>query len=321
MKRSILGAVVALAFAWSIIGTTTSAMADQKSPFTITLTPVWDIGTTSDAQALPPPGTVPLNSPLQPPSTDDIRLNYGISYAFSKKSSLSYSHSNIGFELGRILTLAPGTSLDTGDIIDRIDTISYNYGFGHGLSASAYYLSHQRIYVAGLCLNQEDCPGNNSNPKSVNMEAYGIGFKYGFGPVSKFTGPLLTVNADAQYIPRSANLPMAPALYSYNGINNYVASGQLFPYGITMNIPVPATMAGLIPFVDYKRESVWWRAENTPEMFNVIDFGIVKVIRPNLTLALVDTHFNGCLCSDTVPPPDNINFSDVIMSLSYSFKP
>lgn len=323
MKRSVTIALAALAFAWSLMLTAAGAMAGT-SPITITITPVWFVGTTTDAQALPPPGTIPIYQPTQPRSTDDIRVNYGISYQLNKHSSLSYSHANVAFSLGRLLTLGPGTSLDSGDIIDRVDTISYNYGFGHGLSGSAYYLSHQRVDVAagalngGCLLNAEQCPGNQSNPESINMTAYGAGLKYAFGPVSRYTGPLLTLNGDAQYVNRPANEP-TPG-YSLQGLPGYKGSGFIFPYGITMNVPVPNPY-GLIPFVDYKREIVWWRFENTPEMFNVVDFGLVKIIRPNLTLAVVDTHFNGCLCSNTVPPPDNINFSDIIMSLSYSFKP
>ena len=319
MKRSITIAMVALAFAWFFMLTATGAMADQKSPLTITLTPVFFLGTTSDAVSPAAPGTV-LNDPTPPRNTSEARLNYGLSYAINKKSSLSYSHANVSFALGRLLTAAPGVSLETGDIVDRIDTISYNYGFGHGLSGSAYYLSHQRSDVEGLCLNQIDCPNASgvaqSNPASINMNAYGVGFKYGFGPVSRYTGPLLTLNFDAQYVPRPSSNPSA----SLNGLPAYKGSQELFPYGITMNVPIPNT-AGIIPFIDYKREAVLWRAESTQELFNVVEFGFVKIIRPNLTFVMVDTHFNGCKCSDTVPPPDNVNFSDIITSLSYSFKP
>jgi hypothetical protein len=321
MKRSITIALAALAFAWFFTLGASSAMADQKSPLTISITPVWFLGTTSDATSLPPAGTVPLNSPTIPRNTNDLRLNYGLTYTINKKSSLAYSHANFSFALGRLLTLAPGTSLDTGDIIDRIDTISYNYGFGHGLSGSAYYLSHQRSDVAGLCLNQIDCPNpvtgaSQSNPASIDMNAYGVGFKYAFGPVSRYTGPLLTLNFDAQYVPR----PSSNASAGLEGLPAYKGTQTLFPYGITMNIPIPNS-AGIIPFIDYKREAVLWHAESTPEAFNVVDFGVVKIIRPNLTLAIADTHFNGCKCSDTVPPPDNVNFSDIITSLTYSFKP
>lgn len=321
MKRSITIAMAALAFAWFFMLNATGAMADQKDPLTITLTPVFFLGTTSDAVSPPLPGTVPGNSPFPPRNTSEARLNYGLSYAINKKSSLSYSHANVSFALGRLVTAAPGATLETGDIIDRIDTISYNYGFGHGLSGSAYYLSHQRSDVAGLCLNQIDCPNAvtgaaQSNIESINMNAYGVGFKYAFGPVSRYTGPLLTLNFDAQYVPRPSSNPSA----ALEGLLAYKGSQMLFPYGITMNIPIPNT-AGIIPFVDYKREAVLWHAESTPEAFNVVEFGFVKIIRPNLTFAMVDTHFNGCLCSDTVPPPDNVNFSDIITSLSYSFKP
>jgi hypothetical protein len=306
--------------------TAAGARADSI-PITINVTPVWFLNTGSDATAYPPPGTVPINAPTIPRTTDNVRLNYGISLKLGKRGSLAYSHANFDFSLGRILTVAPGTSLLTGDIDDRIDTISYNYGFGHGLNGSVYYFSHQRSYVAGLCLNQIDCPNaagvSVSNPSTINSNGYGIGFKYAAGPVSKYTGPLLTFNADAQYIPRpvgNCGTPTALPGCNTDGINGYKSSQVIFPYGVTMNIPIRNDL-GVIPLIDYKREIVLWRAENSAEMYNVVEYGFVKIIRPDLTFAMVESNWKGCVCSDTVPPPDNVRFSDLIASLTYSFKP
>ncbi len=311
-----------LALAWSIILTTAGARADgSSSPITITVAPIWFLNSGSDATARPPLGTIPLNSPLVPRTTNDVRLDFGAAYQFNKKMSLAYSHANFNFSLGRILTLAPGTSYLSGDITDRIDTISFNYGFGHGLNGSVYYLSHQRSYVAGSCLNQAFCPNpvtgvSESNPSNINMTGYGIGFKYTVGPVSPFTGPLLTINADAQYIPRPSTNPTA----SLNGLPAYVGTQTIYPYGITMNVPI-RNYWGIIPFIDYQRQTVLFRAESTPELYNVVEFGAVKVLRPDLTFALLNTNWKECTCSDTVPPPDNVRFSVMIAKLTYSFKP
>ncbi len=320
MRRYILTAIACSAFVWSIALNAGIASAAGSNPLTLTVTPTWFLSTISDGQAQLPPGIVPLNSPQPPRATNNLRWDYGLTYQLDKHSSLSYSHANFDFTLGRILTIAPGTSLETGGLEDRIDTIGYNYGFGHGLNASVYYLSHQRSYVAGLCLNQMFCPGPTggsfSNPNSINMNAWGVGVKYAFGPVSKYTGPLLTVTGDAQYVPRPSTNPTA----SLNGLSAYKGSQWIGPYGITLNIPIPNNY-GVIPFVDYKREMVLFRGESTPEIYNVVEFGIVKVLRPNLTLAVVNTNWRGCTCTETVPPPDNVRFTDVITSLSYSFKP
>jgi hypothetical protein len=301
--------------------TAAGARADaSNNPLTITVAPVWFLNTGSDATAHPPPGTIPLNSPLVPRTTDDVRLDFGANYQFNKKMSLSYAHANFNFSLGRILTIAPGTSLVTGDIADRIDTISFNYGFGHGLNGSVYYLSHQRSWVAGLCLNQAFCPNaagvNESNPASINMIAYGIGFKYAWGPVSPFTGPLLTFNADAQYVPRPSSNPTA----NLNGLPAYVGTQTIFPYGVTMNVPI-RNYWGIIPFIDYQRNAVLFRGESSQELYNTVEWGAVKILRPDLTFALLESNWKGCVCSDTVPPPDNVRFSVMIAKLTYNFKP
>jgi hypothetical protein len=326
MRRNTTIAMACLAFAWSIMLTAGAARADGNSiPLTITVTPIWFLNSGSDATAYPPPGTIPINAPTIPRTTDNVRVNYGLSYQFNKRMSLAYSHDNFDFSLGRIL--GPGTSLLTGDLDDRIDTISFNYGFGHGLNGSVYYFSHQRSYVAGLCLNQIDCPNaagvNESNPNSINSNGYGVGFKYALGPVSKYTGPLLTFNGDAQYIPRPDGNCSNPAIAlpgcGTDGIAGYKASQTIFPYGVTMNVPIRNDL-GVIPFIDYKREIVLWRAENSQEMYNVVEFGFVKIIRPDLTFALVESNWKECFCSSTVPP-DNVRFSDMIASLTYAFKP
>jgi hypothetical protein len=333
MRRYLPIAMAALAFAWSIALTAVSARAD--SPITITVQPVYTLNTTSDAQKVLPGTCSQLANPASlatlaatcnnaPPVTNTLQLNYGISYRIDAKSSLSYMHDNSDFSLGALVTAIPGVSLLTGDIRDRIDTVSYNYGFGHGLNGSVYYQSHQRMYVAGLCLNQENCPttggGTVSNPSSINETVYGVGFKYTFLHLKQLPIPLLTINADAQYVPRPAFNAAGAGTGGYPA-GVYVSSGWQYPYGATLNVPILPGSWGALPFASYQRVSVWWKAENTPEAFNAFIFGVAKPLSKYLTLALTQTHFNGCLCSDTVPPPDNINFSMFQATLTYTLKP
>jgi hypothetical protein len=50
-------------------------------------------------------------------------------------------------------------------------------------------------------------------------------------------------------------------------------------------------------------------------MYNVTNFGLVKVINKNLLLTIVNLNFAGCRCTDTVPPPDNVRFAQLLVKL------
>jgi hypothetical protein len=41
----------------------------------------------------------------------------------------------------------------------------------------------------------------------------------------------------------------------------------------------------------------------------------VKVISKNYILSIVNLNFSGCRCADTVPPPDNIRFAELLVKL------
>ena len=103
---------------------------------------------------------------------------------------------------------------------------------------------------------------------------------------------------------------------SYNGLGTWVASQWLFPYSITMKLPISRSHT-FVPFIGYERASVLFRNENTPEAYNVTDFGVVKVFNKNVSLSVTNLNFSGCRCSDPVPPPDNIRFAEVLVKLDY----
>jgi hypothetical protein len=323
VRRTHQVAIASLVLAFIATFTTTAASAATKH-WTVEIAPVFFQNMTGDASGGPGnPYPFPGFNAKFPRTTSDLRLDYGITYAFSPKLSLGYSHENVDFSLGRLSAF--DGSLLTGDIQDRVDTVTATYaGLRVGLPISVYYQSHQRINVEGLCLNQEACFGT-SNPASINETVYGIGTKYNFGPLSPYTGPLFTVGVDAQYTPRlpaqsAASCPTSSApVCNANGLPGYVGSGWQFPYSITMRPPLGNTL-GFIPFVGYQRASVWWRSENTPEAFNVVVWGIVKVLHPGLVLSYTNLKFNGCYCSDTLPPPDSVRFQDSIFKLSYDLK-
>jgi hypothetical protein len=302
----------------------TPAKADDFGKrFTISVAPNYDGGTTSDQTAGPPPGNVCLGCTHDNPNPQDLKLDYGLDFAIDPRTHLNFSHSNLDFALGRILTVAPHLSLLTGTIADRTDTISLQHAFGHGLAGSLYYFNHVRQDVTGLCLNQAYCTSAQlgpphpaiasvaGNPSSIDEHGYGLHLGYTFGPNTQI-GQLFTIGGDAKYIPRSTTPPtLAPNL---GGLGKYVGSQWIFPYSFTTKVPIfPGHTT--IPLLGYERADVLFRDEATPEVYNVIIAGIVKVISKNATLSITNLHFNGCKCADTVPPPDNVRFSVIQVKL------
>jgi len=261
---------------------------DFGKRFTIDIGPAFDASTTGDANSPPP-------APL-----------FGV----------GYSHDVFVFSIGRILTAVPGGAIVFGTFFDRTDTIGINHSFGHGLLGKIYYFDHERPDVTGLCNNQIDCPNaanhEVSNPDSIDEHGYGAGLSYNVGPETRI-GNLFTLGVDAKYVPRPN---VGPAGFALNGLGAYTGSGWEFPYSISMKLPIVPSHT-FIPFIGYERATVLFRAESSEEMYNQTNFGIVKVFNKNLLMSLVDVNFAECRCSDTVPPPDNVRFSEVLLKFDY----
>jgi hypothetical protein len=333
--------------------TTSVASAAQK--WDLEITPVYFMDNTGDSQAPPPPGFAPLYVPAycpngspscpagSPQTTQNLRLDYALTYFLTPRWNLQYAHTDFDFSLGRITSIpaAPGVNLSvlTGSVNDRTDKGSLNYAAGHGLSFSAYYSSTQRIQIVATgngtaCyFNQEQCIGNTSNPSSINSNLWGLGGAFTFGPHVAYQPPMFKVTFDINYYPRTSNPVPCPgqpgnllgALGGYqpacnsNGINGYVGSGVVYPWGITW-FPfsdLHLLQPGTIPFIGYSDSSVWFHAENTPETYNVVDAGIVQILPHGLSLSYTYFKLNGRYSSDTVPPPDSIRSATSIFKLNY----
>jgi hypothetical protein len=287
---------------------------DFGKRFTIDLGPNFQASTTGDAN--PPQGSLGcIGCTKDNPVPNTLQFDYGLDFKIDPKTHLNYSHANLDFALGRILTIAPHTELLTGLIADYTNTIQINRDLGNGLTGRLYYYNHVRQDVTGECLNQEDCPNaagvQTHNVASISEHGYGAGASYNFGPRTQI-GSLFTVGFDAKYVPRPST-PPAPC-GSCEGIGHFVGSQFLLPYSIQMKIPVLQSHT-VVPFVGYERADVLFADETTPEMFNVINFGIVKVINKNLALSIVNLNFNGCRCTDTIAPPDNVRFAQLLLKL------
>ena len=307
-----------------------AAQADQK--FTLTISPELFQDMTGDSTAGPvAPNYLYINCPgfapcAAPRTTFDTNLDYGLSYQFNKRWSIAYTHSAFDFSLGRIsfapdVTGIPGTgeSLLTGDIQDRTDQGTITYNYGHGVTLDAYYASHQRIDVQGLCNNQEGCtayalgvaPNGTilSNPNSINANNWGGDINYSFGPHTPYAPPMFKITAGVQYWPR----PNAPNCLDATpepacngqGQTGYRGSGATFPYGVTM-FPISAFHGplGFIPFVGYQRLITWFHAENTAEVYNAVAFGFVQVLPHGLEFSYTNFKLNQCMCSDTLATTD-----------------
>jgi len=342
----------AAGFAMALIASV-RVIASADQPVTIIIAPVYTLNGTGDANAVPPPG-LPLYCPNQvsttcigsPPLTSDLRLDYGLKWSIAKRWNLNYTHTNFDYSIGRVdsLPVAPIASLgfpgcppatcalETGDINDLIDKVVLNYAVGHGIGLALHYSSEQRVFIAaysnppGSCfLNSEKCPGGASNPASINGINWGFDVSYAFGPHARLSPPMFQVQASVDYWPRpspgNCGAPTAQPACGTNGIAGYVGSGTTFPYSISM-LPLSAmpTVRGFLPFLAYARDISWFHAENTPEVFNVVSYGFTQRLPYDLAFSYTNAHFNGCPCSDTVPPPDSLRFVMNIFKLSYELK-
>jgi hypothetical protein len=317
MQRIASSLVTAVAAVSLLFGAAVPARADNFGErFTVSASPNFQVSTVGDQAAGPPPGFSKLGYTNDNTNPQVLLLDYGLDFRIDKVLHLFYSHSNFDYALGRILTVAPHLSLTTGILADRQDTIGLQRGFGHGLDGQIYYFNKVRQDVSGLCLNQATCTSAQlggtqgglvtGNPSSIDAHGYGAHGDYSFGPNTQIGKPF-TLGVDAQYIPRPSFPPTGEAP-NLGGLGKYVGSQWLFPYSITAKIPLFPSPT-VIPLVQYERASVLYRAEATPEVYNVIAAGIVKVINKNATLSILNVHLNGCKCSDTVPPPDNVRIS------------
>jgi hypothetical protein len=325
MRHFLIHRLSAVGFAAALTAAATiPALADDFGQrFTLDVAPNFQMSTTGDSNAPPPAGDVGVGYTKDHPVPNTLQLDYGLDYKIDNRTHLYYTHSNLQFAIGRILTAVPHGSLVLGLISDRTDTAGINHDFGHGLLGRVYYFNQSRMDVAGLCLNQNNCatgPGaaNVPNAGTIDFHGYGVGASYNFGPKTRI-GPLFTAGIDAKYVPRS-NIPPEPCATAGEeapnclGLGHYTGSQWVLPYSLTMKVPIIPSHT-LIPFVGYERASVLWRNEATPEAFNVTDFGIVKVISKNFALSITNLNFAECRCSDTVPPPDNVRFAQLLLKL------
>jgi hypothetical protein len=289
---------------------------DFLQRITINFSPVYLFSTGDDDIGPPFPGQKALGYTKDNPTVGGVRFDYGAALKINAKTSISFSHSNVGYQLGRILTAAPNTSLVTGSIYDYTDTIALNYTVGNGLGVHGTYFDHQRSVVTGLCLNQKYCYDpttgtEQSNPLSIDEHGYTVGFTYDFGPTTKI-GKLLTAAADAKYVPR----PDTPAPgVALGGLGSYVGSQTLFPYSLTLKLPITDSTT-FVPFINYTNLPVLYRDSAVPEAYRGIIFGFSKVISKNLTLSYTNLNLQSCRCIARVPPPDNLRLAAGILSLN-----
>jgi hypothetical protein len=295
------------------LSATSPAYADDAlKHITFEVDPTFFGNGTSDAQAPPSPGSVPIGYTQDHPIANTFRINYGAKVQLGPDLSFNYTHSSFEFALGRIFQ--PGVSLVSGQIDDRTDTAGFEYLGVPLVKARAYYFDHERIDVTGFCLDQTTCAGRKPDPDAIDEHGYGVGATWLFGPRSAI-GPIFSIGADAKYVPRTTTAPAGVAL---EGLGKYPGSQIEYPYSLNMKLPTHHDPS-LVWLAGYERATALFRGESTIEQYNVTSFGVVKVLSKPLSLSAVDLNFKGCTCTDTVLPPDNIRFATVLVTLSYKF--
>lgn len=310
-------AVIAFAAASALVAASPASADDLGSRITINVAPVYLLGTNGDANAPPPPGSAGIGYTKDHPIAEALRADYGIDFRLDPKTHLSFSHGNVAYQLGRILTIAPNTALVTGAITDYTNTIALSHAFGHGFAGRITYFDHQRSDVTGLCLNQKACPNANGvavpNPLSIDERGYTAGGTYDFGPKT-LIGPLLEAAADLKYVPRPST-PSSPNV-ALGGLGSYVGSQLLVPYSLTARLAYLGTPT-VIPFLNYTNLPVLYRDSAVPEAYRGVAWGVIKVVSKNITFSYTNVALQSCRCIERVPPPDNLRLAFGILKLDF----
>jgi hypothetical protein len=328
MRFLIPSSLVTLALVFVTLSTALPARADdnKKDPkITLTVAPVLLLSTNSDANASnpPPPGLTCIGCTKDHPTIDDWQIDYGVSYKISPKFTVSYSHGNVGYQLGRILTIAPGVSFVSGAIFDYTNTAALGYAVGHGVNAHVTWFDHERQDVTGLCLNQKACPdpvtgAEVSNTLSISEHGYTVGGSYDFGFPKAPNGPLFDVAFDVKYLPRPSTAPspnvigLGPGL---GGLDHWVGSTTVYPWSVTGKIPWPGSK--VIPSITYINLPVLYHDAAVPEAYRGIIFGVGVVLTPNVTWSYTNFNLQTCRCIARVPPPDNLRLAFGIMRIDF----
>lgn len=291
---------------------------DLAQRVTVDVAPVWVFATNADAAAPPPPGSAGIGyNPRAQRVADSLRIDYGIDFKLSDKLHLSFNHGNVGYSLGRILTLAPSTAFLSQAIYDYTDSIALSYAAGHGLGVHVSYFNHQRMDVSGLCLNQKKCPdatgSNVDNPLSINEHGYTVGATYDFGPPTRL-GPLFNLGVDLKYVPRPST-PNSPAV-ALGGLGSYKGTQTFVPYSLTMKLPVTASTT-FAPFINYTHLPVLYRDSAVPEDYRGILFGFSKTFSPTFTVSYTNFNLQTCRCIARVPPPDNLRLAFGVLRFDF----
>ena len=295
---------------------------DFLSRFTVNIAPGFFFGSNGDAAPAPfADRTAHIFYDTPRRNADILRFDYGASFKIDNKTSLSFSHGNVAYQLGRIL-LGTSAELSSGEIVDYTDTFSLNRSLGNGLGVHATYFDHQRSSASqgtnpALCLNQKRCQdpvtgAQFNNPNSIDEHGYTLGAAYDFGPTSKI-GKIMTAAIDAKYVPRPGTPNNIPAVAgtiptALGDLGGYRGSQILFPYSLTLKIPI-ANSSTFIPFVNYTNLPVLYRDSAVPEAYRGIVFGVVKVINKNVTFSYTNLNLQSCRCITRVPPPDNLRLA------------
>ena len=309
---------IAALTAAAVLSTTLPARADNVlQRVTISVAPVYLLGTNGDINAPPPPGYTGLGYTNDHPVPNDVRIDYGIDIKLDEKTHLSLTHANVAYALGRILTLAPLTSFVSGSLYDYTDTIALSHAVGGGVTVHATYFSHQRQDVTGLCLNQKDCPNTTTgaqeaNPLSIDEHGYTLGATWDFGPNSRI-GKIFTLAGDIKYVPRPDTPPPGAAL---GGLPAWVGTQTLFPYSITAKVPILYSTT-LIPTITYINLPVLYHDSAVPEAYRGIIWGVTKVFSKNITFSYTNFNIQTCRCIERVPPPDNLRLAFGVLKLDF----
>jgi hypothetical protein len=302
ISTRIAGLATAMFAAVAFCGT--PAFADVLSNLTITASPTFTTSL-SPLDHIGSQCTGAASSTVACSETNDLRLDYGLDYRFSKDWGFAYQHNNVDFTLSAPIFVPGGAGVPIGDQQDRQDTLQLNYTAMAklGLTLNGGYLNKSRSFNANSAqvgpapgVAATEPAGETFGQNAFRYHGYFVGGDYNLGPHSP-AGSLLTLNFRVLY----GIHPDTPA-NEFSNDTAFVAPGvgfvQTVAYGgnrfvptggLTLHVPV-GFRQGFFPFVGFQKGADYFFTDPGPEYYNIVVAGVAKVITKDLSL--VGTYVN-----------------------------
>lgn len=238
-----------------------------------------------------------------------VHLNYGIVIPLANKLTLSYAHSYINQNLGRVTTI---TNAYTYQVLndDRVDDVGLNYTSGQVALSGGW---HQRVRM---------CCGNSAPGDAANQTAYHyLYFQGGIreGASSKYFGKMFGLTLQEAFVPHNTT-PYFTSPNCANGAAScpIASEGDKWKFTYTPNVTIPIGNPKTSTFAVFGTYlNNWDYFLNAPIMYlyNEADYGFIVKFPPVFTLTVNNSNLYQYHQSNPFYYPNTINRNKLIVVL------